>query len=280
MAAIGNEATPILVLIVDDDKRVRDVLTARLARSAAIVVCGAAANADAAVCQARNLQPDVALVDFHLPGGGRRAVCGILEQSPATRIVAISGSPAHDSALEMLHAGAASSIVKTASPDEIVATVIRVAHGESILSAEVAESVIGELTAHLDRRDLETGHIARTRAKIQIVLADGGVHPVFQPIVDLASGRTFGLEALSRFKCEPPQSPDRWFADAESVGLRAELEQHAAAKAVDHFRTHASDVFLSLNASPESLNGYLKLAAELGDRLVLEITEHFSDRRL
>jgi DNA-binding NarL/FixJ family response regulator len=138
MAAIGNEATPILVLIVDDDKRVRDVLTARLARSAAIVVCGAAANADAAVCQARNLQPDVALVDFHLPGGGRRAVCGILEQSPATRIVAISGSPAHDSALEMLHAGAASYIVKTASPDEIVATVIRVAHGESILSAEVA----------------------------------------------------------------------------------------------------------------------------------------------
>jgi EAL domain-containing protein (putative c-di-GMP-specific phosphodiesterase class I) len=130
------------------------------------------------------------------------------------------------------------------------------------------------LTAHLDRRDLETGHIARTRAKIQIVLADGGVHPVFQPIVDLASGRTFGLEALSRFKCEPPQSPDRWFADAESVGLRAELEQHAAAKAVDRFRTHASDVFLSLNASPESLNGYLKLAAELGDRLVLEITEH------
>jgi EAL domain-containing protein (putative c-di-GMP-specific phosphodiesterase class I) len=58
---------------------------------------------------------------------------------------------------------------------------------------------------------------------------------VYQPIVELTSGRIIGFEALTRFNVEPPQGPDVWFADAAAVGLTLELERAALASAVAGF---------------------------------------------
>jgi EAL domain-containing protein (putative c-di-GMP-specific phosphodiesterase class I)/CheY-like chemotaxis protein len=262
------------VLIADDDPHVRNVLAASLHDSGAIVLAGLAGDAEDAVDIAGRTQPDVALVDFHMPGGGLRAVRGILACSPATQVVALSGSVDRTSALEMLRAGAASYVVKNAIPDEIVATVHSAARGDSILSAEIAGGVIRELADHLEQRELEADQDEGVRARIRRVVDERLIRPVFQPIVDLRSGSTVGFEALSRFDCEPKQVPGCWFAEADAVGLRPELELHAAMVAAARFRHAGCETFLSLNASPDTLAGYGVLAAELGDRLVLEITEH------
>ena len=50
------------------------------------------------------------------------------------------------------------------------------------------------------------------------------IRTVFQPIVELATGRAGGYEALARFDAEPRRGPDEWFAQAHRVGLGAELE--------------------------------------------------------
>jgi PAS domain S-box-containing protein len=116
----------------------------------------------------------------------------------------------------------------------------------------------------------------RLRSEIEQVLADRAFSAVFQPIVDLRTGRTVGHEALTRFR--DGVAPDRRFADAAAVGLGLELELATLEMAIDAARGRLSPSrWLHLNVSPELVLAKVKLdsllAAALG-RVVLEITEH------
>ena len=119
---------------------------------------------------------------------------------------------------------------------------------------------------------------ARLDAQTRIAGAlQHGIRVVFQPIVDLVSGRTLGFEALARFPAEPPRTPDRWFAEASLVGRGVELELAAIRAAVASVDGLPPPAFLSLNASPDALSAD-GLSAALADvppgRIVLELTEH------
>lgn len=265
----------ISVLIADDEPAVRGALAACLALEPLFTLAGAAASADEAVALAAQTTPDVALVDFGMPGGGEHAVRGILERSPATRVVALSGSSERQVVLDMLRAGATSYLVKGADPAAITETVLRSARGASIFAPEVAASVLVELAGHLDERQTAEAGQRRIGELIRGILEQGAVRPVFQPIVDLRAEAPVGYEALSRFDAEPARSPDLWFADAEQVGLRTELELLAAGIAVTHFRSSGAEGFLSLNASAATLARCHELIAEMeAARIVFEITEH------
>jgi EAL domain-containing protein (putative c-di-GMP-specific phosphodiesterase class I) len=110
---------------------------------------------------------------------------------------------------------------------------------------------------------------------IEMIINDGEFDSVYQPIVRTTDQGVIGHECLTRFRPEPYQSPDRWFAMADTVGLLKELELaaiHKALAALSEF-----DGYLSVNISPSTI---LKcdLEKELAPyplkRLVLEITEH------
>ena len=64
-----------------------------------------------------------------MPGGGEAAARGVLDRSPATRVVALSGSNDRATVLEMLRAGATSYVVKGGRPDEMIETILRCARG-------------------------------------------------------------------------------------------------------------------------------------------------------
>jgi EAL domain-containing protein (putative c-di-GMP-specific phosphodiesterase class I) len=99
----------------------------------------------------------------------------------------------------------------------------------------------------------------------------------YQPIVDLSTRDTVGVEALARFDAEPVRGPDKWFADAQFVARGVELELLAIRRAVDGFARLSPHAYLSLNASPATiLSGALhaSLAGAPLDRIVLELTEH------
>ena len=122
---------------------------------------------------------------------------------------------------------------------------------------------------------LRRGHLDdAARERVRRALEQGGLRPVFQPIVLLASGEHVGYEALTRFT--DGTSPDRMFADARAVGLDRELEVTCIAAAIDASLTLGPDSWLSLNVSPH----VLVRASELRDhlrarsRIVIEITEH------
>lgn len=117
--------------------------------------------------------------------------------------------------------------------------------------------------------------LAAARESIEAIIAAGAYRPVFQPIVELGTGRTVGFEALTRFA--DGRRPDVVFGAAEQAGLGLELELGTLEVAVRSSRDLPIGTWLSLNVSPRLVVEAEGLARVLADRdrpLVLEITEH------
>jgi EAL domain-containing protein (putative c-di-GMP-specific phosphodiesterase class I)/DNA-binding NarL/FixJ family response regulator len=263
------------VLIADDEPLVRTFLGELLNDSLQFEVVASAASADEAIELAARLLPSLALLDVKMPGGGARATRGILDCSPNTRIVVLSAFDDDAVALEMIRAGAVSYIVKGAPPEEIVETAIRSAQGESVLSHQVSSGVIKQLAAHLVESDQAESAKRGLLERIQHMIDQRLFETLFQPIVRLEDNRIIGHEALTRFHNGHSHGPDLWFAEAEQVGLRLDLELVTAHAAVERFEAAEIEGFLALNASPETLGNCSELIGRLGGgRLVIEVTEH------
>jgi PAS domain S-box-containing protein len=134
--------------------------------------------------------------------------------------------------------------------------------------ATIAGALVGPAIVDLT----EVGSV---RHRILKTIGAGLYHPVFQPIVDLASREIVGYEALTRF--DSGQRPDLCFADAWSVDTGPALELATLGAAVAAARRLPAGLWLSLNVSPRLLVDPDRLNAVLwpSDRpIVLEITEH------
>ena len=97
----------------------------------------------------------------------------------------------------------------------------------------------------------------------------------FQPVLELATGRVCGYEALARFHAEPQRGPDEWFAQAHRAGLGGELEA-AALRAALSVPGRPAGMFLAVNVSPRAL-AHPDVVAALPEDLstiVVELTEH------
>ena len=107
-----SSARPIRVLVADDAPRLRDAICGLIAAEADMVVVGAAGDAATAIALASDTQPDIALLDVNMPGGGAHAAAAITRICPVTRIVALSACKDRASVLEMLRNGALGYVVK------------------------------------------------------------------------------------------------------------------------------------------------------------------------
>ncbi len=117
---------------------------------------------------------------------------------------------------------------------------------------------------------LEVERIAR-------IIEEAAFKPVFQPIIELASGRPVGYEALTRFDGDAP--PDVVFRKALVTGQGLELELATLRAACLAATDLPADVFVSVNVSPRLILDGDALRAVLADRthpVVLEVTEHES----
>lgn len=114
------------------------------------------------------------------------------------------------------------------------------------------------------------------RAEIEALLSrEGAIVPVFQPVLELATGRVAGYEALARMPEGPFRPPDQWFHQAHRAGLGPALEA-AALEAALRAHGRPERTFLSLNVSPGALLSPEVRAALPDDLsgLVIELTEH------
>jgi EAL domain-containing protein (putative c-di-GMP-specific phosphodiesterase class I)/CheY-like chemotaxis protein len=266
------------VMIAEDEPEVRSALADLMTAQAGLDVIGAAEDTDTAISIAEEHQPDVALVEVKMRGGGApRAIREIADRSPATKVIVLSAFEDRFTVVEMIRAGAAGYLVKGTPPEEIVRAVERVLRGQTSLSAEVAGGVVEELTTHLQREQERSEAEREQIERIEGILRGNGLSIVFQPIVGLETGTIIGAEALARFAGSPPLPPDRWFAEAGSVGLGTDLELHAIELAVRDAPRLPEDAYLSLNCSHWTLlsGKFLRaLGTFPAGRVVVEITEH------
>ena len=270
-----SETSIVRVLVADDDAVVRGAMRALISAEQSLELVALAEGVADAVELAGTHQPDVAVVDVRMPsGGGLAATRGIRARSPQTKILAFSADGDRKMVIDMLSAGAAGYVVKGVSGAEIVSAIVSTARGESVLSTEIAGGVVGELTDALARERREVEMRAGRAERIKSILEPGFLETVFQPIVDIRTGRHVGLEALTRVGVVGREQPAPWFAEAEAVGLGRELETHAAEAALSHLDLIPDDCFLAVNLSPSSMNGWCVDDAGRCDRIVIEITEH------
>jgi EAL domain-containing protein (putative c-di-GMP-specific phosphodiesterase class I) len=139
-------------------------------------------------------------------------------------------------------------------------------------------NLFGEFVGrHIERAELVGARQDEIVARIMAMIEAEAFSVVLQPILDIRSRQIKGFEALTRFSSVPIRSPDVWFREASEVGLGRMLEMAAICRAIAEFAKLPTDVFLSLNVSPDHIrDGAISalLADAPVDRLVLEITEH------
>lgn len=164
------------VMIVDDHFVVRSGLVASLELEDDITVVAEAERGEEAPALLASAQPEVILMDLQLPGwNGIETTERLLELDPAARVLVFSTFARDDEIQSSLDAGALGFLQKTASRDDLIAALRRVAAGERYLAPEIATRLAGlKLGPAITLREREIlSLIAKGRANKEIAAALG-----------------------------------------------------------------------------------------------------------
>jgi DNA-binding NarL/FixJ family response regulator len=139
-------AKRILVLVIEDNRLVRDGLATLLSEHSDLKVVAAAPSANSGLAQMRETKPDVVLVDAALGNGdSHRLVRDIRKEGPETRVIVMDLLPVQEDVIEFVRAGASGFIVKDATIDDFVMTIRSVSNGVGV----VPQSLTGTLLSHI-----------------------------------------------------------------------------------------------------------------------------------
>jgi DNA-binding NarL/FixJ family response regulator len=134
------------VVLVDDHELFLAGVRAEL--GGAVEVVGEAGSVAAAVPLIRELDPDVVLLDVHLPdGSGDAIINAVAADRPGVRFLALSVSDAAEDVISIIRAGARGYVTKTISGDELAAAIERVASGDAVFSPRLAGFVLDAFRA-------------------------------------------------------------------------------------------------------------------------------------
>ncbi len=153
----------IKLLVVDDHALFRRGVVELLREQPDFVVLGEASNGSEALQISQHLQPDVVLLDVHMPGDSGVQVIPALKQNSNLRILMLTISEKDEDLLAAIEAGADGYLLKSVEPDELCQAIRQVAAGRAILSPEVTATVMKAATqsrsrpaqAILSRREYE-----------------------------------------------------------------------------------------------------------------------------
>ena len=134
------------VLIADDDDLMRAGLVELLADEPEIEIVGQASTGRQAVERARQLAPDVVLMDVRMPDlDGIGATRELARAAPAARVLILTTFEQDDYVFGALRAGASGFLLKRTRPEELIAAVRTIAAGEALLSPSVTRRVIDRI---------------------------------------------------------------------------------------------------------------------------------------
>ena len=131
------------VLIADDHPPTRAGVRLALER-AGFIICAEAWTADRAVELAVQEQPDICLLDIHMPGSGLAAAAAIAERVPASSIVMLTVSQEDEDLFDALKAGASGYLLKTTDPERLPHALQGVLRGEAALPRSLVSRVLAE----------------------------------------------------------------------------------------------------------------------------------------
>ncbi len=144
------------VVLVEDHALFRAGVRAELTKLAnegaerAVEIVGEAGSVEEAVTTIRSVQPDVVLLDVHLPGGGGQHVITTVREDPeAPRFLALSVSDAAEDVIAVVRAGARGYVTKTIGAPELLDAILRVHAGDAVFSPRLAGFVLDAFSGDL-----------------------------------------------------------------------------------------------------------------------------------
>jgi DNA-binding NarL/FixJ family response regulator len=143
-----STSDPIRVVLVDDDALMRAGLEAIFSSDRAVEVVGEAVDGQEALARARELRPDVVLMDVRMPAlDGIAATREIVASLPDARVVILTTFEDDEYIFGALTAGASGFLLKRTSPELLLEAIKAVAAGDSLLSPSVTRRVIDRMAA-------------------------------------------------------------------------------------------------------------------------------------
>lgn len=168
----GRGDAPVRVLIADDHPVVLQGLRMMLSADSEFEVVGEARDGDEAFEMAHNMDWDVAVLDYSMPGrGSMELLSGVKHDYPKRPVLILSLYPEDPHGLRALKAGAAGYVTKESACDELAAAVKKVASGGRYISSALAEKLAMRLTPEQEQPPHE--RLSDNEYRVMWLLASG-----------------------------------------------------------------------------------------------------------
>jgi two-component system nitrate/nitrite response regulator NarL len=163
----------IRVLLADDHPVVRKGLQTCLAKRGNLKVVGEAADGDEALRKARDLSPDVVLMDISMPGMNGLAVTEVLrKEAPEMKVLVLSVHSNKDYIFRVIQAGAHGYVSKEAPPEELIRAIESVHGGEPHFSEDIARAALNEFVSSGGKKEPFAQLTSRER-EVLVLIAEG-----------------------------------------------------------------------------------------------------------
>nr|WP_040312508.1 response regulator transcription factor [Gleimia coleocanis] len=168
---------PLTLVIIDDHPMVRAGIRFELEKHPeAVQVIGEAVDVTSAISLVQELQPQVALLDVHMPGGngGGGAEVAARCRNMQTKFLALSVSDSAEDVVAVIRAGARGYVTKTISTEELVQSILRVGAGDAAFSPRLAGFVLDAFgTAQVSETDEELDLLSAREQEVMRLIARG-----------------------------------------------------------------------------------------------------------
>ncbi|WP_030436593.1 response regulator [Actinoplanes subtropicus] len=215
-----TEGGRLRVFLVDDHAMFRAGVRAEL--GVHVDVIGEAGTVPEAISKISASEPDVVLLDVHMPEGGGRAVLDAMRRShPQVRFLALSVSDAAEDVIGLIRAGARGYVTKTISPDELAAAIKRVADGDAVFSPRLAGFVLDAFASRPDVpvADPELDQLTNREREVLRLLARGYAYKEIakELYISIKTVETHVSNVLRKLQMSNRYELSRWAADRRLV---------------------------------------------------------------
>ena len=168
-----NQRT-IRLLLVDDHPLVREGIRSCLSRLKRFEIVGEAVDGCEAVSRARELSPDIVLMDINLPRvNGVEATRLLMKELPRTKVLVLTVHNNREYVLQIVRDGACGYVLKDASPEELAEAIDCVDRGEAFFSPEIVRNALDDfMSGAVQEKHVEEGLSDRER-EVLAMIAEG-----------------------------------------------------------------------------------------------------------